>query len=918
MTIQYPAVFLLLLPLLAWSFHRSSEGRAQKVLRILLYLLLVFALSAPRIRLPDRAGTLIVLADRSRSMPENAEGTALEVIRNLEKTRKGDSRLGVVSFAGDAAIEKLPEETNFDTFRSQVSRPDASNLAEGMKCALSLIPENAPGRILLLSDGRMTGADASRLFASAAARGIAVDYRMLRRQSVHDLAVTHVGAPMTGAPGEFFTISCRIDSPEAQNALCRIRRGNGAWRAERVRLRRGVNFVTWRDRAESPGILDYTISVTGENAALDEFPENNMARHLIRISGSRPLLLLSESPSGNLARVLREAGIPVVRKLPAPAELSAAKLAGYSGVILENVPASKLGLEGMRVLAGTVRSGALGLMMTGGRHSFAVGGYYRSPLEELLPVSMEQRREVRKSAVAVMVALDRSGSMSAPVGNLTKMALANRATLEVCKLLHPNDEFGVIAVDSSPHRVIPLAPLSEIRGAEGKILSIESMGGGIYTYTALHSATAMLLKSKAPTRHLLLFADAADAEEPGSYRALLEKTSAAGITISVVALGTESDPDAAFLRDVARRGNGICYFSKNADELPRIFAEDTFVMARSTFVEGEVPADYTNAVRSLSRKLGKSTAFGGYNLCYLKDNCENLLFSRDENHAPLAAIGQAGLGRVAVLTAEADGEYTGRFASDPDAGTLLAALANWMRADDAAQDFLVTQEQGRGQCRVGLSLDPARERDPWGRRPELVTMLFRPGEDPVEQRGTFEWITPDRMEISFPMEGNAVYLPTLLRDGARPLALAPVRLGCSPEFLPDSADGGAGDSMAELCALSRGTERFLNENVWDDLPPKKRLFNPVPWLLLAAVLLFLVEIADRRFHFFGLLSSRSDGRKEKTPQEKRADHPEQKRKRFVKRTAEKNPALPVAEESSPAVPVAENDLTEALRRARRH
>ena len=221
-------------------------------------------------------------------------------------------------------------------------------------------------------------------------------------------------------------------------------------------------------------------------------------------------------------------------------------------------------------------------------------------------------------------------------------------------------------------------------------------------------------------------------------------------------------------------------------------------------------------------------------------------------------------------------------------------------------------------CRVGLSLDPARERDPWARRPELVTMLFRPGEKPVEQRGTFEWITPDRMEISFPMEGDAVYLPTLLRDGARPLALAPVRLACSPEFLPDSAEGGAVDSMAELCALSGGSERFRSESVWNDLPPEKRLFNSVPWLLLASVLLFLVEIAERRFHFFGLLSSRSDGRKEKAPRKKRADLPEKRRKRSVKRTVERNPALPVAEESFPAAPEAENGLADALRRARRH
>ena len=221
-------------------------------------------------------------------------------------------------------------------------------------------------------------------------------------------------------------------------------------------------------------------------------------------------------------------------------------------------------------------------------------------------------------------------------------------------------------------------------------------------------------------------------------------------------------------------------------------------------------------------------------------------------------------------------------------------------------------------CRVGLSLDPARERDPWARRPELVTMLFRPGEEPVEQRGTFEWITPDRMELSFPMEGDALYLPTLLRDGARPLALAPVRLSCSPEFLPDSAEGDAGISMAELCALSSGTERFRSESVWNDLPPEKRLFNPVPWLLLAFVLLFLVEIAERRFHFFGLLFSRRTGKREKKPREKRAAPPEEKRKRSVKRAAETIPVPPDAGESRPAEPEAENDLAEALRRARRH
>ena len=43
----------------------------------------------------------------------------------------------------------------------------------------------------------------------------------------------------------------------------------------------------------------------------------------------------------------------------------------------------------------------------------------------------------------------------------------------------------------------------------------EAMGGGIFVYSGLLSAARMLQDATAGTRHILLFADAADAEEPG-------------------------------------------------------------------------------------------------------------------------------------------------------------------------------------------------------------------------------------------------------------------------------------------------------------------------------------------------------------------------------------------------------------------
>ena len=94
------------------------------------------------------------------------------------------------------------------------------------------------------------------------------------------------------------------------------------------------------------------------------------------------------------------------------------------------------------------------------------------------------------------------------------------------------------------------------------------------------AASQMLMKATAGTRHIILFADAADSEQPGRYKDLLAETDKAGITVSVIGLGTERDKDADLLKDIAKRGKGRVFFSDNPNELPRLFAQDTFVVAQ--------------------------------------------------------------------------------------------------------------------------------------------------------------------------------------------------------------------------------------------------------------------------------------------------------------------------------------------------
>src|SRR5262245_21274369 len=146
-------------------------------------------------------------------------------------------------------------------------------------------------------------------------------------------------------------------------------------------------------------------------------------------------------------------------KLSAPEDCdwSLDSLAQNSGVLIENVPAEKITNNGMESIASWVTEAGAGLMLSGGRRSYGPGGYFKSPLEPVLPVSMELRQEHRKLALAIAVAMDRSGSMGVSVGGgRTKMDLANLAAAQTLDMLTPMDEFGVVAVDSASHIIAEL------------------------------------------------------------------------------------------------------------------------------------------------------------------------------------------------------------------------------------------------------------------------------------------------------------------------------------------------------------------------------------------------------------------------------------------------------------------------------
>jgi hypothetical protein len=433
----------------------------------------------------------------------------------------------------------------------------------------------------------------------------------------------------------------------------------------------------------------------------------------------------------------------------------------------------------------------------------------------------------------------------------------------------------------------------------------------------------MISAAHSQTKHIILFSDAADAEQSAHYQDIVAKLRDAGVTVSVVGLGTEHDCDANMLKDLARRGGGDCYFSDNPDEIPRIFAQDTFTIARSTFVDHVTPFNIT-AGYSL---LGISPAsvpppLGGYNLCYLRPEANLAAVTRDEYKAPVVASWNAGNGRVLCYLGEADGKYSGDFAKWTQSGEFYATLARWIggKHEPLPNNMLLTQEIRDGDCFVQLHLDPSRKGDPCSNLPVVRVLHGLPGAAPAKETVSLQWKNADLLEADIPIEGRETVLNTVEISGQSPVILPPVCLPYSPEFAPDEPGRGAA-ALTQIAATTGGKDRVEIPKIWSELPVRSRYVELAPWLLVTAAILFLLEVLERRAGWgSGLLRMKS------------ADAPVKTSERAKSKTvAQSKPVSPVvvrnsATAVSPATPASKSALDlpsetastiEALQKARK-
>lgn len=821
--------------------------RGARTLRFSAYGLLAAALFSPAVKIRSAGGAVVVAADRSTSIPAGELEAQRGMVASLYGRRPDGARTAVVAFGADSTVEDISKEGAFQGFSTEIDG-DASDIAGALSTALDLFEANEAGRIVILSDGLNTGGRSLEKAAEEAARrNIAIDYRIQPRPDGGDLAVVDVDAPLKVGKDEAVMATASVAADFDCEAIISFMRGGTVLYRGRRNLPKGTTRFYFRDANVPEGMNLYAVKVESASGELDAIPENNTAKFAVTSGTSRPVLVVPASEESSLPGLLASGGADIVTCGPDGLGWTPAELARFSGLVIENRRADDFGQHALKSIASWVRHAGGALVMTGGRNAFGLGGYRKSPLEEILPVSMELKSEERKHSVAVAIVLDRSGSMAARCApSLTKMDLANIATAETVDTLRNDDGAAVIAVDSEPHVVIPMGSVAEVKKQRAKILRIESMGGGIYIYNGLKAGIQELLKSNAGIRHLILFADASDSEEPGVYDELIVSAREVGITVSVVGLGAATDCDAELLRDIAELGGGTCTFSSDPMEIPRLFAQDTIIMSRMALETNPVAVAFTASLPQYSDSLRRDAPpIHGYNLCYSKPDATVMAVSDDENRAPILATRPAGAGRALVFTGEADGELSGPFAKWDGIAEFYAAMARFCTDEsDGSEGIFLRQRRHPGGIEITAYVDAS---DPALLAvEELDVVLLSSGEKGRKSTtGKLKWNGADSLSAIFPVDASEIVLPVVTLPSGKVVRMPPVCNPYSPEFLPD--ERGAGERNLRMLAEKTGGKRLITPaDVWNQLPEVKKDFDLSPALYLLAALVFVTEVILRR------------------------------------------------------------------------
>lgn len=649
----------LALPLFFLIYRRSLVDRppamklAAAVCRLLALFFLLLALCRPFFTRKSDDVHVAFLLDGSESVdPGEMRRGIAEIKKSVEGLKSGDT-WSLFLFARELRRSDFEQAEKFiaecEAGRGDAAFRSATDLDGAVAGARFDLPANRGRRLVVLSDGLLetpVGAAAERLAAEK------TDLRFVKLGSLDkpEAAVTSIeaGTPLA-FEGEMVRFTVKVSSNRDMNAKLRL-------------VHRGVavaeQAITLKAKEETACHAEVRMVTSGDTvweAELvpddDWFPANNQLSMTLPVRGKPRILVIHEKPAQMrpFERLMREQDVTLetrgARGLPDSFE----EILAFDAIMLADVPATAVSPKQMAALKRYVTDFGGGLIMTGSENTFGIGGYFKTPVEEVLPLVSRFEKDKEKPSLAMVLVLDKSGSMSGQ-----PLELARQAAKSAAELLGNQDQIAVIAFDDQPQLVLDLTSAANRAQVAAAIDSIAE-GGGTNMQPGMVQARDILKGANAKLKHVIGMTDGQT--DPSNLVELSREMADSGMTVSTVAMGGSAAGE--LLSAMADAGRGRFYQADAIENVPQIFTRETMQASRSAIKEDLYePAGVTEHPIMAGFENAAFPPVLGYVMARPKPTAQVLLAV--ESGDPLLAVGKFGLGTGVAFT----GDLTERWGSE--------------------------------------------------------------------------------------------------------------------------------------------------------------------------------------------------------------------------------------------------------------
>jgi uncharacterized membrane protein len=803
-------------------------------------LVVVLALTLLRPTLPrwvDRQNVVFLL-DLSDSVSLAARERAYRFVADAARAMKSADRHGVIVFGEQAVVDQpLSNKTTVDRPKAEVSGR-GTNIFQAIQLALATLPPGHSNRIVMLTDGRQNAGNA--LVGAQAAKNAAADLHYVAAPLTfsQEVVAESMVLPQEVKYGEPFQAKVVAWSHKDTQGRVSLFRNGEFLGSQIVRLAAGKNVFAYRQSLDQSGIHVYQAAVEVDG---DTIEDNNRAVGTVVVRG-RPQVLLADkdrSHAQSLAAALRSQNIDVTVVEPPQIPKDVAGLQKYDGVVLSNVSSLKLTRPQMAQIRDYVRDHGGGLMMLGGEESFGLGGYYRTPIEEALPVTMDVKQKVEIPSLAVVLSIDRSGSMAMSTDEkITKLDLAKEAGHLVVDLLDERNEVGIQSWDTEFIWDASVRAAKDKAAIHHAIATVKA-GGGTDGYPALKESYAVLFERPALLKHVIFLSDGQMTR--GDFQGLLRRMAKDKITVSTVAIG--KDADVQLMVDIAKWGRGRFYYTEDSQTIPRIFTLETQLASKASLVEQPFKPQLTAPSHEAMQEVDWRNVppLGGYVATSLKPNAELVLMSHQED--PVLATWRFGLGRAVAFTSDAKAKWGTLWLRWRDFNKFWAQLTRWtLRSGSRSETTAMVQRIDQTGEVVVDAVDP---------KGDFINFLdsqvgvVAPNRD--RSVIDLEQIGPGRYRGRFPAPQEGVYLVGMAQRKAERVVGSQLA-GLVVPYAQELRDLGVDETMLrELAELTGGGALEDPRDAFLKGRRQSRIAVDIwPWLVALVAFLLIPDVALRR------------------------------------------------------------------------